>query len=296
MTPSFMPAQSNGEPPSRRGRRQESIEDHVGATHRAWLELVRERFRESGLTLEDLVNLSGYSKARISELLRGKGYYPRWQITYSVVRSLNVPVWPLRRLWTAAAREANKDDAWIRDGIQAVLLEPERRPVAHKAFTEVMGPAYTAYARALLQGEQRAKWVVSEAFDILWLSWDEASSSSNMRRYAWQLLRSRVMLRAHRHHDGHPDLRAAAFSTVTQSQIDDIEERFAHIGKIADFFDAIARLHQDQRDIMILRYLCGIDPDAIPNIVGLSPAKTHTDDHHARWALKSAYPRHDNRE
>ncbi|MFF7048170.1 hypothetical protein ACFY94_07370 [Streptomyces griseorubiginosus] len=68
---------------------------------------MRSRFVASGLTLDDLVGRSGYSKTRLSELLRGKGYYPGWEI-YSVVRALDMPVGPLLQLWKAAAIEAEK--------------------------------------------------------------------------------------------------------------------------------------------------------------------------------------------
>ncbi|AEM88535.1 RNA polymerase sigma factor [Streptomyces violaceusniger] len=296
MTPSFVPEQSDGEPPSRRGRKPESIEEKVGTSHRAWLESLRSRLFASGLTLDDLVNRSGYSKTRISELLRGKGYYPGWAITYSVVCSLDLPILPMRRLWTAAAREADKDTSWIENRIHAVQpLPPEQPPVAHQGFTEAVRQPYTDYARAFLQTDRRARWVVAEAFDILWLGWDEATASPNVRRHAWCLLRSRVMLRAPRH-DGYPDLRAAAFSTLAQSQTDDLAVRFAQIGEQAGFFDAMGRLPDDQLDVTVLRYLCGISEDAIPTVVGLSPAITHAMDHHARGALERIYHRHENPE
>ncbi|MFD7283552.1 XRE family transcriptional regulator [Streptomyces sp. NPDC059862] len=295
MTPLSVPEQPDAGPPSRRGRKPESIWEEVSASHRAWLEPVRSRLFASGLTLDDLVNRSGYSKSRISELLRGKGYYPGWEITYSVVRALDIPVWPLRRLWTAAAREAEKDSAWIASRIHEVQpLEPEQPPLAHQGFTEAVRQPYTAYARAFLQSDRRAQWVVAEAFDILWLGWGEVVASANARRHAWRLLRSRVLLGAHHHPDGHPDLRPAAFATVDQSQIDDLAARFARIGELSDFFDAVGRLPQDQLDVTVLRYLCGIDSDAIPGIVGLSPAITHTVDHHARGALEGTYHRRDN--
>jgi len=296
MTPFFVSQQSDGEPPSRRGRKPESIGEKVGASHRAWLEPVRSRLFASGLTLDDLVSRSGYSKTRISELLRGKGYYPGWEITYSVIRSLDIPILPLRRLWTAAAREAHKGTAWIENRIHEVQpLQPEKPPVAHQGFTDDTRQPYTDYARTFLQTDRRAQWVVAEVFDILWLGWDQATTSPDVRRHAWCLLRSRVMLRAH-HRDGHPDLRAAAFSTVAQSQTDDLAARLAQIGEQAVLFDAIARLPDDQLDVTVLRYLCGISQDTVPAVVGLSPAITHALDHHARGALERIYHRHENPE
>ncbi|MER5555211.1 helix-turn-helix transcriptional regulator [Streptomyces sp. NPDC002793] len=264
--------------------------------HRTWLESVRSRLAESGLTLDDLVSRSGYSKTRLSELLRGKGYYPGWEITYSVVKALNMPPWPVRRLWSAAAREARKDSVWIRNGIHAVQpLGPEEPPTAHLGFTQAMRRPYTTYARAFLQTDQRAQWVVAETFDILWVNWREATASPDTPRHAWLLLRSRVMSRAFQR-ENHPDLRAAAFQTAGQAEIDDLAERMARIGRLADFFDAVARLPQDQLDVTVLRYLCGIDADAVPGIVGLPLAIAHTLDHHARGALNGLYPHTDTRE
>ncbi|MFG3134255.1 XRE family transcriptional regulator [Streptomyces tendae] len=296
MNTPHVPEQPADDSPSRRGRPPEPICDDAGATHRTWLETVRSRLVASGLTLDELVSRSGYSKTRLSELLRGKGYYPGWEITYSVVKALDIPPWPVRRLWTAAAREAEKDPAWIKNGIQAVQpLGPDQPPTAHFGFTQTMNCPYTAYARAFLQEDQRARRVVGETFDILWLNWDEATTSPETPRHAWQLLRSKVMARAFQR-DGHPDLRAAAFHTVAQARIDDLAERMASIDKLAGFFDAIACLPPDQMDVTVLRYLCGIHPDAVHGIVGLPQAIAHTLDHHARGALNGLYPHTDTQE
>ncbi|MFD4600655.1 XRE family transcriptional regulator [Streptomyces sp. NPDC058464] len=285
--------QPGGDPPSRRGRPPEPIGEDVGVAHRTWLEPVRDRLVASGLTLDELVCRSGYSKTRLSELLRGKGYYPGWEITYSVVKALDLPPWPLRRLWTAAAREADKNQGWIENRIRAVQpLGPELPPVAHLGLTQIMRRPYTAYARAFLQSENRAQRAVGETFDILWLTWDEAVAVPDTPRHAWQLLRARVMSRAAQQ-DGHPDLRQAAFATVAQAGIADLAERKTRIDTMADFFDAIARLPQDQMDVIVLRHLCGVRAEAVPGIVGLTPAMTHTLDHHARGALTGLYLRTD---
>ncbi|WPO76217.1 XRE family transcriptional regulator [Streptomyces sp. KN37] len=259
--------------------------------HRTWLEPVRDRLVASGLTLEGLVSRSGYSKTRLSELLRGKGYYPGWEITYSVIRALDLPVSPALRLWAAAAEEADKDKDWIKNRIRAVPPPTgEDQPVAHLGLTQAMWQPYTAYARAFLQSEQRARQVVVETYDILWLTWDTATLTPDTTRHAWLLLRSRVLACAPKRPDGRPDLRAAAFSTVVQADIPDLAERLHRIDVQAQFFDTITRLPPDQMDVTILRYLCGIPADAVPGIVGLPPAITHTLDHHARGALHELRP------
>ncbi|MEU0030866.1 XRE family transcriptional regulator [Streptomyces sp. NPDC006335] len=297
MTPSQIPEQPAGDPPHRRGRRPEPICESAGTAHRTWLEPVRSRFVASGLTLDDLVGRSGYSKTRLSELLRGKGYYPGWEITYSVVRALDIPVRPLLRLWKAAAVEAAKPPTWIDTRIRAVQSGGrDEQPLAHVGLTQAMWQPYYAYAQAFLQSEQRARQAVGETFDILWLTWDEATASPDTPRHAWMLLRTKVLSRTPRRPAGHYDLRAAAFSTAAQAQAPDLVERLARIDVFARFFDAIASLPADQMDVTVLRYLCGIAPDAIPGIVGLPPALTHTLDHHARWALTDLFPDADTQE
>ncbi|MFK4071952.1 XRE family transcriptional regulator [Streptomyces sp. NPDC029674] len=265
--------------------------------HRTWLVPVRNRLVSSGLTLDALVSRSGYSKTRLSELLRGKDYYPGWAITYSVIRALDIPVSPLLRLWAAAAEEAGKDTGWIKSRISEVPpFTPEAQPVAHRGFTQAMWRPYTAYAQAFLQSERRARKVVARTFDLLWLTWDEATATPDTPRHAWQLLRRTVLALAPRRQDGRPDLRAAAFSTVAQADIPDLAERLYRIDVLAQFFDTITRLPPDQMDVTVLRYLCGIPDHAVPGIVGLPPAITHTLDHHARGALDQLRPASDSQE
>ncbi|MEU1516228.1 sigma-70 family RNA polymerase sigma factor [Streptomyces sp. NPDC005811] len=268
----------------KRGRKPAPISETAGVSHRAWLEPVRSILFASGLTLNDLVDRSGYSKTRISELLRGNGYYPAWEITFSVIRALGLPVQPMRRLWTAAAREARKEPDWISHCIRQVALQPESPPLAHRAFTEDVADAYTAYARAFLLTDHRARWVVAETFDILWLCWSDAAAGENLRRYAWHLLRSRVMARAHSNEDGTPDLRATVFSTAEVHE--SVPGHLVVLSELVDLFDAIGRLPDDQLDVAVLRYLCDWPSKEISDVVGLSPAITHAVDHHARATLE----------
>lgn len=193
--------------------------------------------------------------------------------------------------------EAEKDTSWIKNGIRDVQApDLEEQPVAHLAFTQAMWQPYTAYARAFLQSDQRAQQVVAETFDILWLTWDEATASPDTPRHAWLLLRSRVLARAPQRPGGRPDLRAAAFFAACQAGIVDLSERLARIGVLTRFFDAIAGLPPDQMDVTVLRYLCGIPPDTVPGVVGLSEAVAHTLDHHARGALNELFPDTDTQE
>ncbi|MGA5521007.1 sigma-70 family RNA polymerase sigma factor [Streptomyces pseudogriseolus] len=146
---------------------------------------------------------------------------------------------------------------------------------------------YTDYARAFLLTDQRAHWVVSEAFDILWVCWDTATASDNLHRYAWCLLRSRVMLRAPCHHDGRPDLRAAVFSTREVHNNSTVPGHLVVLTELIDLFDAITRLPEDQMDAAVLHYLCGIPYQAIAHVLGIAPTLTHAVDHHARATVEA---------
>ncbi|MBJ6636922.1 helix-turn-helix domain-containing protein [Streptomyces sp. DHE7-1] len=287
-----MPSPGPAQPPPvhhtiRRGRPPAPISPLAGPSHRAWLEPARSVLFTSGLTLDDLVDRSGYSKTRISELMRGNGNYPQWEITFSVTRALGLPTQPLRRLWTAAAREAHKDDDWIRRSIRQVAYEGEGPPLPYQAFTEAVEGAYTDYARAFLLTDRRARWVVSQAFDILWVRWDEAAASANLYRYAWSLFRSRVMLRASRRSDGHPDLRAAVFSTRAVHGHPGDPGHLVDLTELIDLFDAINRLSDDQMDLAVLQYLYGMPSEHIAHLLGITPALARAVDHHARATVEA---------
>ncbi|MFC8878035.1 sigma factor-like helix-turn-helix DNA-binding protein [Streptomyces ardesiacus] len=277
----------------RRGRRAEPMSQKIGPSHQALLERLRRQISAQRLTLEELARRTGFSKGRISVLLRGIEYYPSWELTYSLVHVLGLPPWPLCRLWTSGAYEASKTTAWINQRIHDVRpLGPEERPVEQRGFIQQMEHYYTAYAQALLHIE-RPERIVGEAFDILWAGWDEteAAAGPNLPRYAWRLLRSRVLLRVRRHPDDRPDLRPAAFLTIAQSRIEDPVARFVEISEVADFFDAISHLPPDQFDVVVLRYLCEFTPHQVQEATGLSPAHVHTLDHHARGALEQLHHR-----
>ncbi|MET9734485.1 helix-turn-helix transcriptional regulator [Streptomyces sp. NPDC006458] len=272
---------------ARRGRPPAPIAAAAGLSHRAWLEPLRAFQRACGITLDDLAQRAGFSKTRISELLRGNGYYPAWEITSSVIRALGLPLEPMFRLWIAGAEEAGKPDGWIDRSIQQVALQAEPAPLPYEAFTDSVREAYTAYARAFLLADRRAALAVAETFDLLWVSWNEAVASDSLPRFAWLLLRERVMARVH-HHRGRPDLRAAAFAA--NKVHDDMPGHLVALSELTRLFDAIGRLPDDQMDITVLRYLCAVPAHAIPGIVGLSKVITHATDHHARAALEHLLP------
>ncbi|MFC9165476.1 hypothetical protein ACFTZ8_32300 [Streptomyces fungicidicus] len=116
---------------------------------------------------------------------------------------------------------------------------------------------------------------------------ETATTSDNLHRYAWRLLRSRVMLRAPRHHDGRPDLRAAVFSTREVHNETAVPGHLVVLTELIDLFDAITHLPDDQMDVAVLQYLCGTPHQTIAHILGIAPALTHAVDHHARATVEA---------
>ncbi|MFF4935022.1 sigma factor-like helix-turn-helix DNA-binding protein [Streptomyces griseofuscus] len=282
---SLAPESLDGPGGRRRGRRSQPISETIGPSHQALLDRLRRQISVCGYTLDELARMTGFSKSRLSALLRGIEYYPSWEITYSVVHVLGLPPWPLCRLWTAGAFEAAKPKTWISQSIGAVRpLGPEEQPVDYRGFVEKVDGYYVSYAQALLHIDKPER-IVDEAYDILRAGWDEAVGGANLPRFAWRLLRSRVLLRVRKHPDGRPDLRPAAFLTVSQSRIEDPMARFVEISEMAGLFDLISRLPPNQFDVVVLRYLCKLNPAEVQEATGLSPAHVHTLDHHARGAL-----------
>jgi DNA-directed RNA polymerase specialized sigma24 family protein len=278
-----------GELPSRPGRKLGPVAVGVGAAHRAWLELVRTRFLSSGLTVGDLSGRTGYAKSKLSELLRGTGLYPRWEITYSVLHVLGMPTWPMRRLWTAAALEAHKPAHWIDGCIQKVALStgPAVPPVEHQGFTELNSRPYTDYARVFIPDARQADHVVAETFDVLWLRWEEALTSADLQRFAWRVLRQAVMARTPHTDNGHPELLAASFNTVVLSQTP-ASQQFAQIEESMTLFQAIGRLPDHWLDVMVLKYLRGMDDSAIADVLGVPIASVDHADRYAQQQLINA--------
>ena len=286
MSPESLSPQQPDQAPGKPGRKLGPIADTVGSAHRAWLEPLRNRFLSSGLTISHLSDRSGWAKSKISELLRGTGLYPRWEITYSLLHVLDIPTWPMRRLWMSAAVEAQKKPDWIKGCIRKVALStgPDVPPLDHRAFAELQRPIYLGYARVFLRSACEAQAAVSEAFDILWLCWDEALASSDAVQFAWPVLRRSVMARA-RYVDGCPELISSAFDTVALSIKTTHAERFVQIEETLALYKAMSGLPFHQLDVMVLRHLRGMDAATVADALGVPIAVVRSAERHARQAL-----------
>ncbi|MFE1478992.1 sigma-70 family RNA polymerase sigma factor [Streptomyces cyaneofuscatus] len=279
----------SGGAPSKPGRKLGPIAESVGSAHRAWLVPLRSGFLASGLTISELHQRTGWAKSKISELLRGTGLYPRWEITNDLLLELSIPTWPMRRLWVSAALEAQKKQEWIDRSVgepMPVTTTPGLPPIEHQAFVELQFGAYRRYAGVFLKRREVADRAVAEAFDILWLRWEEALSSSDVVRFAWSVFRISVMVRTP-HIDGCPTLGTSAFDTFALRQAQTAEERFAQVEESSAVFKTMSRLPEQQLDVMVLRHLLGMAPSAVADVLGVPIASVRSDERHAKHVLEN---------
>lgn len=286
--PSEPPAPASSPAPPRPGRKLGPIVDSVGSAHRAWLEPVRDTYLQSGLTLSELSVRVRLSKSKISELLRGTGLYPRWEIILSLSVELNMPQWPLYRLWRYAAFEAHKTSEWIdrcSERTATTTTSHTAPPLDHRAFRELVESDYSLYVQVFLDDDHR-DGAVSDTFDILWLRWNDALASPDTRRFAWEVLRATVMSRTP-HIDGRPEFAAAAFDTVALQTLADATERVHQMAESLQLFKAMSRLPDNQLDVIVLRRLCGFTPNDASALLGVPLPTVGSDERHAVHFLES---------
>ncbi|WP_405669590.1 sigma-70 family RNA polymerase sigma factor [Streptomyces sp. NBC_01530] len=286
-TPYEPPAPPLRPAPARPGRKLGPIAEDLSSAHCAWLGPMRETYLTSGLTLSELSARVRLAKSKISELLRGIGLYPRWEIIFSLSRELKMPYWPLYRLWRQAALEAHKSREWVQRCTEKTALTTTHAapPLDHRAFRELVESFYSLYAQAFLEDEQRDT-AVSDTFDILWLRWNDALASPDTRRFAWSVLRSTVMARTP-HVDGRPELGWAAFDTVVLQSVCDAADRVDQIAETLELFKAMSCLPDQQLDVMVLRRLGGIAPEDVSGLLGVPLATVRSDERHAVHFLES---------
>jgi DNA-directed RNA polymerase specialized sigma24 family protein len=286
-TPFEPPAPAVRPAPARPGRKLGPIADELSSAHRAWLGPMRETYLQSGLTLSELSGRVRLAKSKISELLRGIGLYPRWEIIFSLSLELKMPYWPLYRLWRQAAFEAHKSREWIERCTEKTALTTTHAapPLDHRAFRELVEGFYVLYAQVFLDDEQRDT-AVSDTFDILWLRWNDALASPDTRRFAWNVLRTTVMAKTP-HVDGRPELGWAAFDTVALQSLTAEADRIDQVAETLDLFKAMSSLPDHQLDVMVLRRLCGIAPEDVSALLGVPLATVRSDERHAVHFLES---------
>ncbi|MFE9476279.1 SigE family RNA polymerase sigma factor [Streptomyces griseofuscus] len=286
-TPFESPAPPPELAPARPGRKLGPIADRVGSSHRAWLEPTRSSYINSGRTLSDLSEHVLLAKSKLSELLRGVGHYPRWEVIHRLSIELHIPNWPLYRLWRQGALDIGKSKEWIERSSEntGAALHTEQ-PLEHNGLRLMMEDDYRGYAEAFLSAGP-CHDAVEDTFAILWLSWDHALASPDIRRYSWNILRATVLAKA-TYRDNLPELENAAFDTVAMHTHRSQTGRVAQLTESLELFKAISKLPAAQLDVMVLRYLCGATEERTSYLLGVPLAVVRSDERHAHRFLNSA--------
>ncbi|WP_190086045.1 helix-turn-helix domain-containing protein [Streptomyces longisporoflavus] len=274
--------------PARPGRKLGPIAADASASHRAWLEPLREFYLASGMTIEQLGHRMGWSRSKISELLRAVGRYPRWECLRALLRALAVPdssVVVLRGLWVGAARELNKRTVWINGCVAKDFPHPDsERPVHFSAFQELYRDIYFRYAHTFLRRPVVAERAVYDAFFLLHVLWDEALSSENPERFAWRVLRETVMERTP-HPGGCPDLVDAAFDSVALRRANDHATELHQVEESLNLFRAVRHLPPDQLDVIVLMHLRGMPDLDVARVLGRPVGVIRSTERHAKRSL-----------
>ncbi|WP_329167800.1 sigma-70 family RNA polymerase sigma factor [Streptomyces sp. NBC_01685] len=294
MTTPFEPQASAFGPaprqPVRPGRKLGPITPAVSSSHRSWLEPVREKYLDSGFTLGGLGDRVHLAKSKLSELLRGVGLYPRWEVIHRLAAALDMPFWPLHRLWRQAALEAGKALEWIERSTQKTALATARPrpPLEHAALCQLVEADYRFYAQVFL-GDQARDAAVQDTFATLWLRWDTALRSPDTSAFAWSILRTHVMART-THRDGRPELEAAVFDAVALHTQSALATGPAEMTRIVALFKAISKLPAPQLDVMVLLHLCGFTAEKASSLLGVPLATVRADERRAVRYLETIFP------
>jgi DNA-directed RNA polymerase specialized sigma24 family protein len=155
----------------------------------------------------------------------------------------------------------------------------------HRAFRELVELDYLLCAQVFLDGDRRDA-AVANTFDILWLSWDDALSSQDTRRYAWNVLCATVMASTPLR-DGRPELGMGAFDTAALQSLADPADRIDQIAESLKLFAAMSRLPGSQLDVMVLRRLWNSPPETVSALLGVPLAAIRSDERHATRFLES---------
>lgn len=292
--PTPPPAGPRGPAQARPGRKLGPIVASAGQTHRDWLQPLRDAYQASGITLEQLERSMGWSRSKLSELLRAAGLYPRWEWVRSLMHALGVPdssVAALRGLWVLAALEVNKRTVWINRCVAHDFPDSER-PVHLSAFYELYGTTYCHYANTFLRSPAESQRAVNDVFFLLQVVWNDALSSANPRRFAWRVLRETVLERTP-HPDGYPTLVESSFDSVALAQASGSADELRQVEESMALFEAVRRLPPGQLDVVVLIHLRGMKDTDVADVLGLPIGLVRSTERHARRSLNDClFPNH----
>ncbi|GAA2229163.1 MULTISPECIES: sigma-70 family RNA polymerase sigma factor [Kitasatospora] len=159
-------------------------------------------------------------------------------------------------------------------------VRPSRPRLTFEAFCETHERAWTGFARARLRDGADAARAVATMKDHLWSHWDLALRQAVPACYAWMLIKEHVA-------DALADAVLKEARLPPESTVPDwarVVRHFADQARISlesleereDLYEAIRRLPERQHDVVVLRYLLGLQDARIADYLGITEANVRS--------------------
>jgi RNA polymerase sigma factor (sigma-70 family) len=165
----------------------------------------------------------------------------------------------------------------------AQVIENRGLPLDFRAFHQMQRPAYVRWAELYLNSRADAEEAVDEAMRQLLTLWRQVLLHPEPAAYAWKVLKNRTIDYARSRNRRPAPMDTAAFETHgVRTAVDPIGE----LEDSLSLYDAINRLPERQRDVIVLRHSLGYSNKETADILGISQAGVRSTARHARRRLK----------
>lgn len=162
---------------------------------------------------------------------------------------------------------------------------PERLAVTFDAFHAYHRKLWMRFAHTQVGSRVAAEAVVDAASARLKANWPHVLVQESVPRYAWMVLKEEV----HRWLDARglePRVGDAAFLTAVQKLLlHEIRDELRVISQEIGLYAAISALPERRYDVIVLRFLLGMDDEEVAEYLGIDTATVRSHIRHARRTL-----------
>ncbi|MEW1660607.1 sigma-70 family RNA polymerase sigma factor [Streptomyces sp. NPDC093707] len=158
-------------------------------------------------------------------------------------------------------------------------------PADFRAFHQLYRGPYVHWAELYLNNRADAEEAVDQAFEQLYLIWDQLLQSQNPNAYAWKVVKNRTIDCARARGRRPVLVDTAAFeTTAVRDAVDEISE----LEEGLHIYAAIQALPERQHDTVVLLYCLGYSVRETADILGVSEAGVRSTARYARRRLRDA--------
>ncbi|MBQ0830518.1 RNA polymerase sigma factor [Streptomyces tagetis] len=162
---------------------------------------------------------------------------------------------------------------------------PGRLALTFDAFHAYHRKLWMRYAHTQVGSSTSAESVVDTACARLKADWPTVLLQESVPRYAWMVLKEEV----HRwlaERDLEPQVGDAAFLTALQKLLlHEMRDELRVISQEIGLYAAISALPERRYDVIVLRFLLGMDDEEVAECLGIDAATVRSHIRHARRSL-----------